>query len=388
MKKTYSLFLLAWFAALSLNGCGSAKSVETESVLMIGNSAPITTAKLENDKLDDLEVHFIDVGQGDATLIKCGEQSLLIDAGDNSKGTAVQLYLQKQGIGKLDYVIGTHHDEDHIGGLDVIITKFDCDKVIMPDDYKDTDTYRDMIGAMKYKNYKNTVPDHGATYKLGDAEFSLLQHSEYGDHSNNSSVGIILTHGDKRFLFTGDAEEEAEADIINSGTYLSCDVYKVGHHGSHTSSSDDLLKTAKPSYAVISCGVGNSYGHPRAETLNKFRTSGIKVFRTDEQGTIVAKSNGKEITWNCSPSESWIAGEPIGGAQTQPTQAQGNGIVSETGESTTRQNNMAYVLNTNSKKFHKPTCNTLPSDKNRKDSESSRDEIIAQGYAPCKRCNP
>lgn len=343
-----------------------------------------TTESTTVGDIDPLEVHFIDVGQGDATLIKCGDKSLLIDAGDNSKGTAIQLYLQKQGISKLDYVIGTHHDSDHIGGLDVIITKFDCDTIIMPDDSKDTNTYRDVISAMDYKRYRNTTPVPGTKYQFGDAEFTLLQAKDYGNDSNNSSVGIILTHGEKKFLFTGDAEEPAEIDIVQSGIDITCDVYQVGHHGSNSSSSNMLLEAAKPTFAVISCGEGNSYGHPRAETLNNFRARGINVFRTDEQGTLVATSDGKEITWNSSPSESWIAGEPTGGSQTQASETQNTTTVAETAA---QQDSVTYVLNTSSKKFHETTCNSLP-DTNRKDSKSSRDEIISQGYVPCKRCNP
>lgn len=338
----------------------------------------------------ELTVHFINVGQGDSTLITCGGNAMLIDAGDNNKGTTVQNYLQKQEIKKLDYVIGTHPDSDHIGGLDVVITKFDCGLIMMPDYPKDTATYRDVVDAMKYKGYKNTLPVVGTSYKLGDAEFTIIApNKEYSD-PNNSSVGIILTHGEKKFLFTGDAEEEAEADIVSNGVDISCDVYQVGHHGSNTSSSIALLEAANPTYAVISCEEGNKYGHPRAETLINFRTRGIKVYRTDEQGTIIAKSDGHTISFEESPSDTWIAGEPKGNSSKNTSSLN---QTLKTNEETIQETEavqgiqVTYILNTSSKKFHYSTCSSLPT-KNRKDTNTSRDEIISNGYSPCKKCNP
>ena len=351
--------------------------------------------------LDELTIHYMDVGQGDATLITCGDAAMLIDAGENDKGTKVQAYLKSQGVQSLDYAIGTHPDSDHIGGLDVIITKFDIGKVIMPSYAKDTVTYRDVISAMDYKGLKNTEPKVGTTYELGDAEFTIIApNGAYGDDANNWSVGIVLQHGDNRFLFTGDAEEEAEQDIVGNGIDISCDVYQVGHHGSSSSSTDELLDAAKPAYAVISCGEGNSYGHPRAQTLNNFRARGIKVFRTDEQGTITVTSDGSALKWNASPSESWTAGEPTGSSQSgsasgsrisQSTKASQDAAkeVKETTAAPTepQKSGITYVLNTKTKKFHRPSCGSLPTT-NRKDTDMSRDEVIASGYDACKKCNP
>lgn len=256
-----------------------------------------------------LEVHFIDVGQGDSALIKCGEHAMLIDAGDNSKGTAVQLYLSKQGVSKLDYVIGTHPDADHIGGLDVIITKFDCGKVIMSEVERDTAAYRDVVMAMEYRGYQNTSPVPGEAYQLGEAVFTVIApNRDYGDDYNNASVGILLCHGANRFIFTGDAESEAEEDMLSNGMDLRADVLKAGHHGSSSSGSDDFLDAVNPKYAVISCGKGNSYGHPHAELLNSLRKRGIQVFRTDEQGSITVTSDGKTLSFNCAPSDTWRSG--------------------------------------------------------------------------------
>lgn len=258
-----------------------------------------------------LEIHYLDVGQGDSTLILCGGHAMLIDAGDNDRGTAVQSYLESQGVTTLDYVIGTHPDADHIGGLDVVLYKFDCQMVMMPDFEKDTRTYDDVVQTMKQKRYKNTLPEVGTVYELGSAVFTIVApNGEYGDNANDYSVGILLQHGKNRFLFTGDAEEASEADMLENGIDLEADVFKASHHGSRTANTEEFLQTVDPDYAVISCGQDNSYGHPHAEVMNRLRAMGISVFRTDEQGTIVAYSDGTEITFNMSPDESWKAGEP------------------------------------------------------------------------------
>lgn len=258
-----------------------------------------------------LEIHFLDVGQGDCTLIICDGQTMLIDAGDNSQGTAVRMYLMKQGITTIDYVIGTHPDSDHIGGLDVVLYNFDCNMILLPDASKDTQTYDDVIQTMENKYYKSIVPEQGATYTLGQASFTILSSSDidYGDNANNASIALMLVHGTNKFLFTGDCEEEAEADMLRSGQELKADVYKVAHHGSKTASTEEFMQEVCPTYAVISCGEDNKYGHPHAEVLNRLRGMHVQLFRTDEQGAIIMKSDGKNITANCSPSESWQAGE-------------------------------------------------------------------------------
>lgn len=257
----------------------------------------------------DMFVHFMDVGQSDATLIQCGNQAMLIDAGDGDKGTAIQNYLQKQGVEKLDYLILTHPDADHIGGAPVMITKFDIDTIFMSDFEKTNQTYVKLIQALDDKALRWSTPEVGSTYTLGGADFTILGPSqEYGD-PNNSSISLVIQYGENTFLFSGDAEEEAEADILESGLPLQADVYHVGHHGSNTSSSEPFLDAIAPVYAVVSCGVDNAYGHPHAQTLNRLRERGVQLLRTDEQGSIIAVSNGSTISWNTPPTDTWQAGK-------------------------------------------------------------------------------
>lgn len=319
--------LVALLACLSTWG-GYYKEEIRQAAISIGSlvskeahmQAESSMAKPDNTVPDDnsvqtggsLEIHFLDVGQGDAALLVSDGHAMLVDAGEEDKGTAVQLYLKKQGIKKLDYVIGTHPHSDHIGGMDVVLTKYKCNTLIMPDYESDSKAYREVREVMKYERLPNSVPAPGQTYPLGSAAVTVIAPQKSYEDANNSSVGILITHGENRFLLTGDAEAEAEADILASGVDISADVYKAGHHGSATSSTEAFVNRINPRYAVISCGEDNAYGHPHGEVLNRFRQKGIQVFRTDEQGSIVAYSNGKEITFNCAPSESWKAGEKQG----------------------------------------------------------------------------
>ncbi len=378
--------------------------------ILIGavSSAPMTASAV-SDKADEMKVHFIDVGQGDATLITCGGHSMLIDAGDDSKGTAVQNYLQKQKIKALDYLILTHPDADHIGGAPVIITKFDVDKVFVSDYEKDNKTWQKLMQALDNKSLQDTTPKVGSQYLLGTAKITILAPNNEYDNPNDSSIALIIQNGKNRFLFTGDASENAEEDILRNNYDIAADVYKAGHHGSKYSTSAEFFQAVNPACAVISCGENNSYGHPHAETLNTFRMNGVKVYRTDEDGTIIATSDGKSITFNVPASETWKPGEPKlsagektadspkTGSETKEassavTQSQKEEPVNVTEEPSTESNSnktteLTYILNTKTKKFHKPSCNSLPT-ANRMDSSESRDSIIAQGYEPCKRCNP
>lgn len=259
-----------------------------------------------------MEVHFLDVGQNDATLILSDDAAMLIDCGGDSQGTKIQNYLQKQGVTKLDYLVLTHPDSDHIGGAPVIIEKFDVDTVFMSDFEKDNKTYRKLIQALDDKNVFWSVPEVGSAWQLGQAQFTILAPNRFYDDPNNASVALVVDNGENSFLFTGDAESEAEMDILENGLDVRADVYQAGHHGSRSSSDAAFLDAVNAEAVVISCGEGNSYGHPHAAALNEFRARGMKVYRTDEQGTIVAVSDGRGITWNTAPSETWKAGEPTG----------------------------------------------------------------------------
>lgn len=379
-RKTLRLgkFIISLILLMTLTACGSMSVMGTGS---LGGKV----GRMERSS--ELTVHFMDVGQGDAVLIACGGEYMLIDAGDNSKGTAVQNYLTKQGVKTLKYVVGTHPDADHIGGMDVVLYKFDCNTVIMPDVTSDTATYRDVLDAMKAKGYRNTVPKPGNSYTLGDAKFVIVGPGKAYEDTNNNSIVIRMTHGDNSFLFTGDMEEQAEADILQGKVSLQADVLKVGHHGSSSSSSEAFLEAVSPSYAVISCGEDNSYGHPHAQTLNVLRKMGIQVFRTDEQGTITASSDGSKITWNCAPSDTWKAGESTQNTAKQSGQIE-NPAPADTPSAADVPSTGNYIGNRRNHKLHRSSCHSLPADKNQVPFQT-KEEAVAAGYDdPCGNCKP
>lgn len=385
MKKYLSILLILCMCLTACTATNQATSTseksqsDTTSGEAVQSGQEEKAAKaLDTSKPEGmLEVHYIDVGQGDATLIKCGSHAMLIDGGNNNKGTTVQLYLKKQGVESLDYVIGTHPDADHIGGLDVIVYKYNCDTVIMPDYEKDTKTYQELVDVIHNKNMKITYPVVGEQYALGEAKFTIIapNSNSYGGNANDYSVAILLEYGKNRFLFTGDAEEASEAEMLTNGIDISADVYKVAHHGSRSASTQEFLNAVHPKYAVISCGEGNSYGHPHAEVLNRLRSMGVEVFRTDEQGSIIASSDGENINWNCSATDSWQSGE-----QTESDRENADNVTEQT----------TYVLNTNTKKFHRETCGSVSQikEENFQKVQTSREELEQSGYSPCKNCNP
>lgn len=243
-----------------------------------------------------LRVHYMDVNQGDAILIESDGKAMLIDAGKNEEGQKVIDYLKKEGIKKLDIVVGTHPHEDHIGGLDRVIDEFEIGKVILPEVSTNTRTYEDLLNSIDRKGLKVDGATEGQKLSLGGAEISILGPvgKEYED-LNNSSVVLRLIYGKRSFLFTGDAGMLAEQDILDSGAELHSDVLKVGHHGSKYSTGKDFLEAIKPSYGVISVGKGNEYGHPADKTIRRLEAAGVSIYRTDLNGTIIISSDGTSL---------------------------------------------------------------------------------------------
>ncbi|MGM9551968.1 MAG: ComEC/Rec2 family competence protein [Clostridia bacterium] len=239
----------------------------------------------------ELSVHFIDVGQADCELIELPNgENMLIDAGNNSDSDLILSYLENLDITKIDYLVGTHPHEDHIGSLDTIINNFEIGKFYMPDAEADTKTYRDVISAAESKGLE-IIPTYAGTTIYEDSDLKIKTVAPVRDYSdlNNTSIVIRLTYKKSSFLFTGDAEEKSERDITDD---VSADVLKVGHHGSYTATSDLFLERVDPMYAVISCGMGNKYGHPHAETISKLYDNDVTVYRTDEMGTIICTTSG------------------------------------------------------------------------------------------------
>ena len=333
---------------------------------------------------DKLRVHFIDVGQGDAILIQFPSgQNMLIDAGEDEN--IVASYIASQGIIRLDHVIATHPHADHIGGMAKVIKSFEIAKIYMPRTTHTTRTYENLLLAIKDKGLKITTAKAGLDIDVGDGiEAKLVApNSDSYQNLNDYSAVLRLVYGNTSFIFTGDTESVSELEMINSGYSLKSDVLKVGHHGSSTSTTPAFLNAVSPKYAVISCGKDNSYGHPHQEVITRLNNTGVIIYRTDESGTIIAESDGSTITFDKEPSE--IKEAPPGESEPLPVPIIDPIPVPIT--ETDDDIDDSYIGNKNTKKFHLPTCSSLPAQHNRVYFKT-RDEAIKAGFDPCKICRP
>lgn len=374
------LSLTAVISALLLSSCSAKANTNQAYLPEAENDTIYATIGLN----DELRVSFIDVGQGDSEFIELPNgETMLIDAGTNETGKNVVDYIKSLGYTSINYVVGTHPHEDHIGGLDDVIKTFDIGSIYMPKVTADTKTFEDVLDAAESKNLMiNTAKSGVSIMDTKDLSVKFLAPTlgSY-ENTNDYSAVVKVVYGDTSYLFTGDAEEFSENLITDD---VNADVLKVGHHGSSTSTSTEFLKKVSPSSAVISCGKGNSYGHPHSETLQKLADMGTAVYRTDELGTIVSVSDGKTINFDTNNTASVSGGS-------QNTEASNNAAANNTSSNTpsSEETGITYVLNTNSKKIHLPECSSVNqiSDKN-KGYTDNYDEAIKEGYTPCKVCNP
>lgn len=327
LATTAYLFLGVWVAAAStatvspstnnstvkpISIIGTAETAAKEAITGSGQENKSATADLNNTASaaaaplaapnGKLNVSFINVGQGDCELIQTPKgQTVLIDGGKNEATATVENYLRSLGIKELDYIIATHEDADHIGSLDAVVRDFEVGKVYMPKlpEDKTTNTFHDFALAVKAKGLKFDQAKAGISLDLGNnigATFVGPVKAIYKEDNDYSAV-LRLTYGSTSYLFTGDAESASENDMIASGQDLKSTVLKVGHHGSQFSTSDAFLNKVGPKYAVISVGQ-NSYGHPTAEVLSRLSQHGVQVYRTDQSGTVVATSDGSNVTFS------------------------------------------------------------------------------------------
>ncbi len=358
-----------------------------------------------------LTVTWLDVGQGDVAVIQCGGQSMLIDGGKPEKSSYIYAWLQQHGLSYLDVIVATHVDADHIGGLSGALNYASVGTAYCPETTGTTETFQSFVKYLAQRGKQITVPTAGETFALGGAQVQILGPLHRAEDSNDNSIVLKVSFGATSFLFTGDAERAEEQDLLNAGVNLQSTVLKVGHHGSDTSTSYPFLRAVAPQYAVISVGAGNSYGHPTEAVLSRLRDAGVTTFRTDMQGEITAVSDGQTINFSTAKNAAaeTLANAGAGqnadqaGGGTSAAQNAGSGVLTAAaiasanagggnadgaaGVGTTAG---SYVLNTNSHKFHRPSCSSVDtiSPKNRKDVNESREQIIREGYAPCKRCNP
>ena len=354
MKKLLCL-LLTFVIALSAAGCDIYSPKE--------QSLSGDTAKLR--------VHFIDVDQGDCTLLESDGEFVLIDAGEKEYSSTVIKSLNSRNANSLKYVIATHPHSDHIGGLAKVIDKVDTENFITVETDQNTSTWKNVLKAVDRNDVNYIDAKVGDTYAFGEASFTILAPlSDKYDGYNNYSVVTMVQCGKIRFLLTGDAEKESEKEMLDAGTDLKADVLKCGHHGSSTSSTAAFLKAVDPAYAIISCGKYNDYGHPHKETLKKLKLLGCTYLRTDNNGTIVAATDGTHLALTAERGQYRynIYSADSTSAETKPAM---------------------YVGNKSSHVFHYAYCGGVAtmSEKNKVEFDT-REDAVKAGYTPCSSCDP
>ena len=379
MKRWLALLLALCLLAGMLAGCGAsgqpasaapaetpAAGADTEPPLEEGADAPEESLTEETAAFSIL---FLDVGQADAMLVQCDGQYMLVDGGNAADSRLVAAVLKNRDISYLDYVVCTHAHEDHAGGLSGALNVCAIGTALAPVRTSKNLPFSNFAKYVKKQGKEITVPEADSEFALGSATVRVLGPRRAYDSVNNTSLVLMVTYGETKFLLTGDMEREAEQDLIDDGCDLKADLLKVGHHGSVSSTSYAFLNEVMPLYAVIQVGKNNDYGHPRDEVLSRLRDADAALYRTDVQGDILALSDGAEVT--VMPARN-------ADAETNPTKFNDEG-----------QNAIAvaYIGNANSMKFHRPSCSSLPAEQNRVYFDS-RKQAVAAGYFPCRSCKP
>ena len=336
----------------------------------------------------DATLHFIDTGNSDAILIQQGEVAALIDGGDNDDEALVADYIKAQGITRLEYVIATHPDADHIGGLDAVISQLEVGKVLVGNGKATTKTYTDFIEAIMDKGLSPSVPLLYSEFPLGEATLKIVSVANEKE-PNNCSLVILYTYGQNKVLFMGDADQSIEKslDIKQIGDV---DLIKVGHHGSKTSSNFDFMKAISPEYAVITCGTSNKYGHPNKETIETLEKLNIAIYRTDERGDIVfnltdeemvlAEGKGVEIGTDVGKQAEEKVSEQVS-AEEAKEQTIDEVTPSISSEITLTEDTKLYFTVTGKKYHLKPDCSGM-----KEPIEGTIKDIGDR--TPCKKCFP
>lgn len=357
MKGIYK-FLSMLMIVLMVCGCQASKAYESTD-LKVNVDEPVKDISERSDEL--LNIYFLDTGNSDCIFIDA-EQNVLIDAGDNDDEEKIVDFLNQLGVEKIDYLINTHPDADHSGGLDAVIEHFIIGTVFISNGSADSKTYRDFVNAAVQSGLSPSVPLKDKLFYLQEDMYMRFYNTEAQGSGNEVSLIVELVYKDKKFLFMGDAEKAQELSTLNE--LEDVDLIKVGHHGSRTSTSDELLAKVMPEYAIILCGKDNSYGHPHQEVLDRLNDYGIAIYRSDTQGTIHVQSDGSHLNIEALTKSEYDS------------------------ESKKLDDEFIYYIgNINSKKFHLDTCSSLPSTKNQIIFKSY-EEAVKGGYTPCSRCNP
>jgi len=338
----------------------------------------IVLVLLAGSALADLDIHFLDVGQGDAALIICDGEAALIDTGPAYESEFIYSYLRQLPVRKLRFLLLTHPHDDHVAGASAALNAVPVEDVLSPVASWDTKLFKNIV---KYAYAQGTaihVVSEGDIINLGSATLTVLHAWPEAWDENDMSIVFRLEYGSFSAIFTGDAEYMSEYMILDKYRNLHSDLIKIGHHGSSSSSTMEFLRAVSPKYAVISCKTGNDYGHPHQEVLDRLKTLNVDTYRTDLHGDIffhVSPDGAVNITTTRS-------------AENKQAVFSAPEIISDVTRA--MDPNSTYVLNVKSKKFHLPDCDSVDDIyfMNRKEYTGTRSDLIEMGYMPCRRCNP
>lgn len=284
---------------------------------------------------DGFEIHFLDVGQGDAAVVLCDGEAMLIDGGTPECSSLLYAYLSDTlALRHIDYMIATHPHDDHIGGLPGALNACSVGMVFSSVNFYESDAFASFLKYMERQGLRLTVPNPGQTLALGSATVQFLSPLNEYENVNDASIILRITYGQTSFLFAGDAESAAERDMIEAGNAQPATLLKVDHHGGATSTSQPFLEAILPQYAVISVGAENTYGHPAEETLARLADIGATIYRTDLCGHILCRSDGQSLTFATQKNAEPFAYAP------EPQSTEEN----------------FYIGNRNSMKFHNANC--------------------------------
>lgn len=361
--------------ALALAGCSTDNPVASSASAADSDSPDSSLiSPVGDEKNASFSLTMLDVGHGLSVLIEADGEYLLYDGSGRSASSYVVSYLQQHGVDQVRWLVASHYDEDHISGLVGVLNTTEVEEALLPDYAADTRIYQALQNAIAEQNVSVVTPLQGDLYTLGSAEIEVVgPGNNHYAKDNDNSLCLHVSYGDFQCLLTGDAEQEAEEDMVRSGQDLSCDVYVVGYHGSTSSSCDALLDAVAPQYAFLSVGEGNPYGHPAEETLEAIQRRGIALYRTDKQGEVTVYSDGDSCWFSTTPCEDWTHGTQM---------------VPDESVATTSPQEALFILHIHTKKFHLPDCPSAAQieEQNKAYADASRDELLLRGYTACKHC--
>lgn len=364
--------------AVSSPGAISGAAVTTAAV----TTAAVTTTTA--DPNSQMKIYFLDVGQADSIFIDFNSYEILVDGGNNADGSFVVNYIKPYVDGDLELMIGTHAHEDHIGGLDNVLTAYQVDRIIYSDETSTTASFNDFYKAAAAEPGASFTGDSDLTFDMGHgAEFRILEMGDGYETPNENSVISMIDYQQVSVLLMGDLESTVEKSNLNK--FSDIDVLKVGHHGSRTASSQAFLDVVKPEVSIISAGIDNQYRLPNAEIITRLIQVGSTVYGTFRSGTIVMTTDGTDYQFNTDVKLNASDGGALSAAATSSSAA----AIQSSGGSTVSESEAVYIGNANTMKFHTADCSAGAKIADRNIVYfKTREEAIAQGYVPCKLCNP